>query len=331
MSVLHPLGKGTPLPLPVNLWPVHGCCPRIAARCQAPKTLNKTGPNRSLGALLTMFAMLCFAGMDAISKWLVADYAVTQMMWIRSGLFFLFACFVVRREGIATALKSTRPWLQLVRSLVAIVEGAVFVLAFRYLPLADTHAVAATSPLIVVALGVLWLGERASLARILAVLGGFAGVLLIVRPGFRDLEWPLLLPIAGALLWALYQVLTRLCSHTDTPGTSLIWAALVAFGATTFVGPLEWRWPTAGVWALLIVISLMGAAAHYALIKALDYAEASALQPYAYTLLVWASLLGLLVFGQMPDGWTITGAAIVVASGIYSWHHDRKTISAATA
>jgi drug/metabolite transporter (DMT)-like permease len=271
-----------------------------------------------------MLAMLCFAGMDAISKSLVADYAVTQMMWIRSALFFLFAWFVVRKQGLRAAVRSARPGLQVVRSLVAIVEGGVFVLAFRYLPLADTHAVAATSPLIVIALGVLFLGERAGLARWLAVAAGFVGVLLIVRPGFRTIEWPLLLPLAGALLWASYQLLTRLNSRFDSPSTSLLWSAIVAFIATSFVGPIDWTWPTPAAWALMVVISLIGAIAHYALIKALDYAEAGAVQPYAYTLLVWATSLGWLVFGDVPDGWTILGATIVVASGLYTWRHDRR-------
>ncbi len=290
---------------------------------------TKLRPRTSLGALLTMLAMLCFAGMDAISKWLVADYPVGQMMWIRSALFLLFAWFVVRRQGMGAALRSKRPVLQAVRSLIAIVEGAIFVFAFRFLPLADTHALAATSPLIVAALGVAVLGERATTARLVPVAGGFVGVLLILRPGFRTFDWPLALPIAGALLWAAYQILTRLCSRHDAPGTSLAWAALVAFLATTFVGPIDWRWPTATAWVLMIVIALIGAVAHYALIKALDFAEASAVQPFAYTLLLWATLLGFLVFGNVPDGWTIAGAAIVVASGLYSWRCERELISAA--
>jgi drug/metabolite transporter (DMT)-like permease len=283
----------------------------------------------ALGALLTMLAMLCFAGMDAISKWLVADYSVAQMMWIRYILLVLFAWFVVRRQGLRAAFRTTRPVLQIVRSLIAVVEGAMFVLAFRYLPLADTHAVAATSPLIVIALGVLFLGERAGLARWLAVAAGFVGVLLIVRPGFRSLEWPLLLPLVGAVMWASYQILTRLASLSDSPGTSLLWSAVVALIATSFVGPVYWQWPSPLAWTLMIVISLMGAVAHYALIKALDYAEAGAVQPYAYTLLVWVTILGFVLFGDVPDVWTILGAAIVVASGLYTWHHDRR-ISAAT-
>ena len=273
-----------------------------------------------------MLAMLCFACMDAISKFLVADYAVGQMMWIRYILVFLFAWFIVRRQGLRRALKTKRPGLQLTRSLIAVVEGGMFVLAFRYLPLADTHAIAATSPLIVIALGVIFLGERASPARWLAVSAGFIGVMMIIRPGLRALDWPVLLPLVGAVMWAGYQVLTRLAARYDSPDTSLIWSILVALVVTTFVGPIDWQWPTATVWALMVIIAALGAVAHYALIKALDFAEAGAVQPYSYTLLVWATLLGFVVFGDVPDGWTILGAAIVVASGLYTWHHDRRIV-----
>jgi drug/metabolite transporter (DMT)-like permease len=290
----------------------------VTPRAAAPRSGN------ALGALLTMLAMLCFAAMDAISKFLVADYAVGQMMWIRYILVFFFAWFIVRRRGLIGALRTKRPVLQIVRSLVAVVEGGMFVLAFRYLPLADTHAIAATSPLIVIALGVAFLGERAGPARWLAVAAGFAGVMMIIRPGFRSLDWPVLLPLAGAALWAGYQILTRLAARADSPDTSLIWSVVVALVATSFVGPIDWRWPTPGVWALMVVIAALGVVAHYALIKALDHAEAGAVQPYSYTLLVWAAVLGVVAFGDVPDGWTILGAAIVVASGLYTWHHDRQ-------
>ena len=295
----------------------------VSAAAQAARTNNK------LGALLTMLAMLCFAGMDAITKVLVVDYSVGQMMWIRYGLLCLFAAFIARKRGIWTAMKTQRPKLQILRSVVAVIEGAMFVLAFRYLPLADTHAVAATSPLIVIALGVLFLGERAGLARWLAVGAGFLGVVLIVRPGFKEFDWPLLLPLVGSVLWAGYQILTRLASRHDQPDTTMLWSAVVAFVMLSFVGPLDWQWPTATVWALMIVIAAIGAGAHYALIKALDYAEAGAVQPYSYTLLVWAALLGVLMFGDVPDGWTLAGAAIVVASGLYTWNHDRRAANAA--
>jgi drug/metabolite transporter (DMT)-like permease len=280
--------------------------------------------NTSLGAIYTMLAMLGFAAMDTITKWMVADYPIGQMMWVRYAIFCLFAWFVVRRSGLRAALRTSRPWLQLGRALLAVVEAAVFVVAFRYLPLADTHAIAATSPLIVIALGVLFLGEKAGAARWGAVAAGFVGMLLIVRPGFRELDWVLLIPVVGAILWGAYQILIRLCSRTDTPDTTLVWSAFVAFGATTVVGPIDWKWPDATGWFLLVAIALIGALAHYALIKALDYAEAGAVQPFSYTLLVFVTILGAIVFGDIPDGWTIAGAAVIVASGLYAWNHERR-------
>lgn len=292
-----------------------------------PQAATMGRSNNSRGAIFTMLAMLGFASMDTISKWMVADYSIGQMMWVRYAIFCLFAWAVVRRRGLRSAARSSRPWLQFSRALLAVIESAVFVLAFRYLPLADTHAVAATSPLIVIALGVLFLGERAGPARWAAVGAGFVGVLLIVRPGFRELDWPLLIPVAGAILWGGYQILVRLCSRTDTPDTTLVWSAFVAFGATTLVGPLQWIWPDAKGWALLLAIALLGALAHYSLIKALDYAEAGAVQPYSYTLLVFVTILGVIVFGDVPDHWTLAGAAVIVASGLYTWHHERRAAS----
>jgi drug/metabolite transporter (DMT)-like permease len=279
----------------------------------------------SLGALFTVLAMLAFAGMDAMSKWLVADYPIGQLMWIRYAVFCLFAWFVVRRQGLVAVARTQRPWLQGLRALLALVESMVFVLAFRYLPLADTHAVAATSPLIVIALGVLFLGENAGPARWLAVVAGFVGVLLIVRPGFRALEWPLVLPLLGALMWGGYQILTRLSARTDPPDTTLVWSAFAAFAAATLVAPWGWQWPDPQGWVLMIVAALLGAIANYALIRALDYAEASAVQPYSYSLLVWVTILGAVVFGDIPDRWTLAGAAIIVASGLYTWRHDHRS------
>ena len=284
--------------------------------------------NLPLGALYTVLAMLGFAGMDAMSKWLVADYAIGQMMWIRYAVFCLFAWLVVRRKGFRASFRTRRPWLQAARSVLGVIESAIFVVAFNYLPLADAHALAATAPLIVIAFGVLFLGERAGVTRWLAVAAGFVGVLLIVHPGFRTFDWPLLLPLLGAFLWAGYQILVRLCAREDSAETTLVWSAFAAFAATTLIGPFQWQWPDAFSWTLLITTALLGALAHYALIKALDHAEAGAVQPYSYTLLVWVTVLGALVFGDIPDGWTVLGAAIIVASGLYTWRHDRQAAAA---
>jgi len=289
-----------------------------------PPTSPPARPNHPhLGALLTMASMLGFACMDSLSKLLVHDYPIAQTLWVRYGIFTVFALLIVRRGGIGKAARSARPLLQAGRSLLGVVENGVFVLAFLYLPLADTHAVAATSPLIVIALSALFLGEQVRMKRWCAVAAGFAGVLLIIRPGFQVLSWPLLLPLGGAMLWAVYQVLTRLCARNDTPDTTLLWTAAIGFAATTLIGPWQWHAPDTTGWILIGGIALLGSVSHYALIRALDFAEAAAVQPYSYTLLVWATVLGVIVFGDIPDWWTLAGAAIVVLSGLYTWYEDR--------
>jgi len=276
-----------------------------------------------LGILLSVLAMFGFASMDAISKVLAPDYAIAQMLWVRYVFFVGFALLLMRPRGIARTARSRRPWLQAARALLLLVENGMFVLAFRYLPLADVHAVAAASPLIVIALSVPLLGEKVGPRRWAAVLAGFAGVLLIVRPGFQALEWPILLPLAGAVLWGLYQIMVRLCARTDTSETTLFWSAAVGLAVTSAVGPFQWTPPDAVGWALLLALALVAALAHFALIKAFQFAEAGAVQPYSYTLLVWAATLGYLVFGDLPDAWTVAGAAVIVASGLYSWYRER--------
>jgi drug/metabolite transporter (DMT)-like permease len=272
-----------------------------------------------LGALLTALSMLLFAVMDATSKILVRDYPVSEALWIRYMIFTLFTLALAWPHGIRRIAHSEKPWLQATRAMLSVFESASFVIAFRYLPLADTHAVAASSPLMVIALSAPVLGERIGLHRGISVLAAFAGVLLIIRPGFGHVSWPLFIPLLGALLWAVYQIMVRFLARDDRPETTLLWSAAVGLIAISLVAPWEFRAPDTVGWALLAAVGVLGSLAHYALIHALDFAEAGAVQPYAYTLLVWAALLGWLVFGDVPGPWTILGACIVVLSGLYAW------------
>jgi len=270
-----------------------------------------------------VLAMACFASMDAASKWMIRDHSTAQLMWIRYGFYCVFVLVLVRKQGVAAAIRTSRPWLQGGRALLATVEAGAFVLAFRYLPLADAHALGAASPLIVVALAAPMLGERVGWHRAGAVLAGFMGVLVIIRPGFSELSWPLLIPLSAAFMWALYQVLLRLVGRTDHADTTLLWSSLVGFAATTLVGPFYWTPMTAIDWLWMAVISVLGAVAHLALTKAMQFGSAGALQPYSYTLLIWVAVMGIVVYGDFPDRWTLLGAAIIVASGLYTWHRDR--------
>ena len=149
-------------------------------------------------------------------------------------------------------------------------------------------------------------------------------MLLIVRPGLVSLEWPMALPLVGALMWGLYQIMLRMVARDDAPETTLLWSAFIGLGAATLVVPFQWEPVTPAAWGFLLLIGILGAICHYGLIKAMDYADASAMQPYSYTLLVWASVMGVLVFGDSPAFWTFLGGAIVVASGLYTWHQDRR-------
>ena len=279
--------------------------------------------NLPLGALYTVLAMLGFAGMDAMSKWLVADYAIGQMMWIRYAVFCLFAWLVVRRKDLGRRSARAAPGCRPPARCWAVIESAIFVLAFKYLPLADAHALAATAPLIVIALGVLFLGERAGVARWLAVAAGFAGVLLIVHPGLQDAR------LAAAAAAARRVPVGRL----SDPGaallrartcaeTTLVWSAFAAFAATTRSGL-----PVAMAGRLQLHPArrhrAAGRAAHYALIKALDHAEASAVQPYSYTLLVWVDGAGRARVRRLPRRLD-DRAPPHVASSLYAWHRDRR-------
>ncbi len=277
----------------------------------------------SLGIVLTLVAMLAFAAMDGVSKILAGSLSIPQILWVRYILFLGLAVVVLRDKGLATVWRSGQPRLQFARALLIVVENGMFVLAFKYLPLADVHAIAAASPLLVIALSVPFLGETVGPRRWLAVVVGFIGVLLIVRPGFQGVGVGLVIALGGALLWGIYQIMVRMCARTDSSDTTWLWSAVVGLVATTFVGPFVWTPPDVQGWGLLILLSVLGSIAHLALIKALTVAEASVLQPFGYTLFLWAIVIGYLGFGDLPDAWTLTGAAVILSSGLYAWHRER--------
>ena len=277
-----------------------------------------------LGIALTLVATLCFASMDGVSKTLVGAYAVAQIVWVRYMVFAGFAAVVaVRRHGRG-ALATVRPWLQILRGIVLLAEIAVFVAVFRHMALADAHALAASGPLMATALSALMLGERVGPRRWTAVAVGFAGVLIILRPGLGVVDPWALVALFGAFLFALYQVLTRMLTRDDTAESTLLWTGLVGLAVTSVAGPLYWVPPAGPLdWTLLAAAGALGVVGHGVLTKALTIAPASALQPFNYSLLVWATAIGFAVFGDLPDAWTIAGAVVIVGSGVYTAHRER--------
>ncbi len=274
------------------------------------------------GIVLAILAMATFATMDGIGKHLTGTYPVHQILWIRYGLFLTFALCWARYRGFRRTLATTRLRLQLIRSLVLVFESATFVLAFKFMPLADAHAIAAAAPLIVTALAVLFLNERVGARRWSVTLIGFFGVLVIIRPGLGVFDPIAVLPLIAAVLFAVYQIMTRILANADSAETTLFYTGVVGFAMLTLVVPFGWIWPTPGDWVLLLVVGILGSSAHWVLILALRAAPASLLQPYTYTLVLFATAVGFIGFGDIPDSITIIGGAIVIGSGLYTLHRE---------
>lgn len=268
-------------------------------------------------------ALVMFAFLDVVSKLLGPLMPVSQILWVRFLFFFAIACIFAYRPGQGIAWRSRRPGLQALRGLLLVVEMGMFVWAFKTMPLADVQAIAAVTPLLVVALSVPMLGESVGWRRWTAVGVGFLGVLLIVRPGFQTLGLGTLVALGGAALWSVYQILLRIVGRDDSPNTTAIWSGAMGALATTFVAPFDWVAPDAYGWALLAVAAVLGAAGHSIYSAAFVLTPASALQPFNYLMLVFAVILGWLIFSHLPDIWTFGGSALIVGSGLYALHRER--------
>ena len=275
------------------------------------------------GILLMNLAMFLMACMDGITKTLATGYSVPQILSVRFLIFCLFALVIARPKNLTAAFHSKHPYLQIARSLIIVVEVGVFIVAFRYLPLADAHAISGIAPLLVTALAVPFLGEKVGLRRWSAIAIGFSGLLVTVRPGMGVFDLAALIPLAGAGLWAVYQILVRKVAE-DSAATSLLYMAFIGAIVMTCLAPFFWRTPDTTGWLLLVALGLVGSLGHYILIKAFQFAPASTLQPFHYIVLLWATVVGYTVFGDLPDLWTILGAIVIAGSGLYAFYREQR-------
>lgn len=297
--------------------------PRAGATTASP---GKPPASASLrGIALICFAVAMFAALDVVAKFLVREVPVPELVWARyTSQALLMVAVLGPRLGFGL-VRTARPGVQLARALLLLSCSALFFTALLFLPLAEASALGFAAPLFVTALSVPMLKERVGPRRWIAVSVGFLGVLLVVRPGGAVLHWAVLLPLTMALFYSLYQILTRLIAGHERPLASLFWTALVGSLLTTLALPWIWQAPTSlGVAALMAATGLMGGIGHFAMIKAFETAPASLLAPYTYTQLVWATAFGYLAFGDFPDGWTLVGMGVIVASGVYIFYRERR-------
>ena len=268
-----------------------------------------------------------FTLMDTIAKYLSRWYPVPGIVWARYALNLIMLLAWLAARGELKRLRPKRPGIQLARGLLLAVATSIYFTSLTVLPLADAAAIAFVLPLFVAALAVPMLNERLDMPRLLAIAVGFSGALIVVRPGSAVFTVYALLPMGMAFCNALYQILTRKIAGVEHPLTSLIWGAIVGAVLLSATLPFAWETPReVAHWALLGVIGLIASVGHYLLIRAYDYASATLLAPYTYSGLIWAMLLGLLVFGHFRDGWSLVGMGVIALSGLFLANRQRLTV-----
>ncbi|MEK9991704.1 MAG: DMT family transporter [Paracoccaceae bacterium] len=285
-----------------------------------------TKQNERLGILLMIITTIVFASQDGLSKYLATEYNVYMVVMIR---YWFFAAFVIsvssqKTGGIKRVAKTKSPILQIFRSLILVAEMCITILAFTLLGLAETHAIFASYPLIIAMLSGPILGEYVGWRRWLAICVGFIGILIILNPGNGIFSPYALVPLVGAILFALYGLLTRYVGQYDNSSTSFFWTGVVGSIAMTIIGLNYWDPVSKSDWSIMLLLSASGVVGHYLLIKCYEVAEASAVQPFAYLQLIWASMIGIIIFGEQITTNVLIGACIIVGAGLFTLWRERK-------
>jgi len=286
-----------------------------------------TEQNLRRGIVMMVAVTFIFAMQDGISRHLSGAYNVYMVVTIRYWFFaiFTFALAARSRGGLRAALATQQPVLQLIRSLLLVTEVVVMIQAFVILGLIESHAVFACYPLLVAALSGPVLGEKVGWRRWGAIGIGFAGILIILEPGFGVFRPEASIPLVCALMFALYSLLTRFAARRDPASVSFYWTGLVGALVMTPLGLWFWEPMSGADWLWMGALCLTAVTAHFLLIRAYEIAEASAIQPFAYLQLVWATGLGLAVFGDRLRPNVALGAGVVVCAGLFTlWRARQK-------
>ena len=272
--------------------------------------------------IATGFAL---AGMDALAKFLALEIPLVMVLW---GRYFFHTVITFGAYGIRTRslgfLRARRPGLQLIRA--GALFGATFFMyeAITRMQLGDAAAIQFLAPVLVTALSGLLLGEHVGPRRWTAVACGFVGVLLVARPGSGVLGWNALLPLATAVLLAVYMMMTRIIRNRDDPAATTFYSTALGALILSAMVVFSWQSLSALQWGLMVAMGAAGAGGHFMLVKAFHSAEASVLAPFTYAQVLAAIVWGFLLFGDIPSPWTVSGAGVVIASGLYVWYRETR-------
>jgi len=285
--------------------------------------MTETGRSRVqsdlLRGILFMVAASCVLGtMNAMVKYLGSHYPIPMVMWARTTGHLLFVILLFAPQFGWGLARSARPVTQYARSALNLASIACFFTGVALIPLANASAITFTAPFIVTALSVPLLGEKVGPRRWAAVVVGFIGATIIIRPGSDVFQIESILIVASAGLNAMYQILTRKVAGVDRPETSVYFSAVLGAVVMTVLLPFFWQAPRAVVDVVLFLSTgVLGGVGHYLVARAFAGGPAALISPFSYSNLLIAVTLGYVVFGHFPDLWTWVGAVVIVASGLY--------------
>ena len=283
-------------------------------------------PRVLLGILFMCTAGLLFPVMSGAAKILGADYSSLQVSWARAfgHILFLFAVFLPR-HGLRLMV-TRRPLIQAGRAATLFTSNVCFFYAVTFIPLAKAASISLTAPIIVALLAWPMLGERTTRGRAIAMLIGFVGVLIVIRPGGEVFHWASFFVLGSATCYAIYQILTRKVAGIDLPETSTVYSSVIGAFGMLLVLPFVWKTPaTLFDLGLFCSLGILGATGHYCVARAMGYAPANVLSPFQYFQLLGSVAVGWLFFGDLPDAATWIGATVIVGAGLWiGWHQTRR-------
>jgi len=308
-------------------------CPGVLLISISPASpINSAPAARSyktrLGLTLMLCAMFLFAAGDMFAKLLTDSFHPVQIIWFRQSGLLAGVVVMLLLKG-PQILRSARPRLQITRGTLVVGSSLAFVFAVQYVALADAVAASFVAPFFVTILGTVVLKEKVGVRRWSAVVVGFIGALIIIRPGMGVIHPAAMLVVLAAALFSARQVIGRLLADTDRTVTTVAYTALTSSLLISIALPFYWQMPsTADQWAVLIGMATVAGLGEILVIKALEVAEAAVVAPIHYTIILWATVYGYFIFNQLPDYWTLLGTAIIVAAGIYTLERGKRHKSA---
>jgi drug/metabolite transporter (DMT)-like permease len=280
------------------------------------------------GYLYAFTAFTIFAAQDGISRHLGEHYPPVFIAMMRYWAFAIFVIIIAARSsgGLQGAIRANRPILQFARGALLALQVVLSIMSFKLVGLAQTHALISASPLIVAALSVPLLGERVGWRRWSAILVGFIGVVIILTPGENGFDSAILITVVASIMLALYSVMTRLGSRSDSAATSFFYTGVAGAITLSFIGPFYFTTMLPIDWLWLLALCLTGMSGHYLLIRALEMTDAASIQPFTYYQLVMVSSLGVLLYGEVLRSNMLIGSAVVVAAGLFTvWREVQRS------